>query len=53
MPKLEDVLEKVGPCKMVSKLDMIQGFHEIELDQGARDYIIFVRQYGIEECLLV
>ena len=33
MPMLEDVLEKVGPCKIVSKLDMSQSFHQIEVDR--------------------
>ena len=46
MPTLEDVLEKVGPCKIVSKLDMSQGFHQIEVDQGSRDYTTFVTQSG-------
>ena len=35
MPTLEYVLEKVGPCKIVPKLDMSQGFHQIEVDQGS------------------
>ena len=55
MPILEDVLEKVGPCKIVFKLDMSQGFHQIEVDQGSRNYTRFVTQYGhigIEECPL-
>ena len=47
MPTLEDVLENVGPCKVVSKLDMSQGFHQIEVDQGSRNYTTFVTQYGI------
>ena len=46
MPTLEDVLVKVWPCKIVSKLDMSQGFHQIEVDQGSRDYTTFVTQYG-------
>ena len=46
MPTLEAVLEKVGPCKIVSKLDMSQSFHQIEVDQGSRDYTTFVTQYG-------
>ena len=46
MPTLEDVLERVGPCKIVSKLDMSQTFHQIEVDQESRDYTMFVTQYG-------
>ena len=44
MPTLEDVLEKVGPCKVVS--NMSQGFHQIEVDQRSRDNTTFVTQYG-------
>ena len=36
----------MGPCKILSKLDMSQGFHQIEVDQGSRDYTTFVTQYG-------
>ena len=46
MPTLVDVLKKVGPCKIVSKLDMSQGFHHIEVDQGSRDFTTSVTQYG-------
>ena len=45
MPMLKDVLEKVGACKIVSKLDMSQGFHQIEVDQRSREYTTFVTQY--------
>jgi len=46
IPMLENVLEKMGKCKVVFRLDISQGFHQIEVDPGSRDFTTFVTKYG-------
>ena len=41
IPTVDEVLEEMNGSKLFSKLDMIMGFHQIELEEESRDITTF------------
>jgi len=46
MPELSDIMARVGQCKVLSKMDLAQGFHQITVEPGSRDKTTFVCPFG-------
>ena len=46
MPKLEDVINKLGKAKYLSKLDLTKGFWQIPLSNGAKAKSAFITPFG-------
>ena len=46
MPKLEDIINKLGRAKYLSKLDLTQGFWQIPLTNKAKEKSAFVTPFG-------
>lgn len=46
MPKIDDVLHKIGKAKWVSKIDLTKGFYQLSLDEDAKQKSVFVTPFG-------
>ena len=46
LPSLQVILEKAGNCRVLSKLDLTAGFHQIEMDNSSSDMTIFISPIG-------
>jgi len=44
--QLDDILGLVGKAKVLSKLDLQSGFHQIPLEEDSRDFTTFVTPWG-------
>ena len=46
MPKLDDIFNKLGKAKFISKIDCTKGFWQIPLEQSAKERSAFVTPFG-------
>ena len=46
MVTMEEILEKVGSCGCLSKLDLSKGFHQIGIEEESREKTAFVTPFG-------
>ncbi len=46
MPKIEEILNKLGNAKYLTKVDLTKGFWQIPLDESAKEKSAFVTQFG-------
>jgi hypothetical protein len=46
LPRIDDMLEKLGGAKYFSSLDLTSGFWQVPLDEESREYTAFVTQNG-------
>ena len=46
IPTLPSILDKVGHAKVLSKIDLTSGFHQIQVEPGSRDYTTFLSPKG-------
>lgn len=46
LPRIEDILDQLGRAKYFSCLDLMSGFHQIELDRESRDITSFSTENG-------
>ncbi len=46
IPKLEEMVSKVGRAKVLSKLDLTKGFHQIKVKEEDRDKLTFSCPFG-------
>ena len=46
MPLIEDLLDQVGDCGYLSKLDLSEGFYQIPIKEQDRDKTAFCSPYG-------
>ena len=47
IPTTKEMLTGLQGAKVFSKLDLKQGFHQIELDEGSRDVTTFITPFGL------
>ncbi len=47
IPGLEEMLERVGSGRVLSKVDPAKGFHQVEVEAKDREKTSFVRPFGI------
>ena len=46
LPRIDDILDQLGRAKFFSVLDLISGFHQIELDENSRNITSFSGEQG-------
>ena len=46
MGTLEEILERVGSCQIMSKLDLAKGFYQVEVDSRSREKTAFICCFG-------
>jgi len=46
LPRIDDILDQLGRAKYFSCLDLMSGFHQIELEKGSRDITSFSTSNG-------
>lgn len=46
LPRIDDILDQLGRAKYFSCLDLVSGFHQIELSEESRDITSFSTQQG-------
>lgn len=46
MPKLEEIINKLGKAKYISKLDLTKGYWQIPLSEAAQEISAFVTSFG-------
>ena len=46
LPRIDDILDELGRAKYFCNLDLISGFHQIELDENSRDITSFSSDQG-------
>ena len=46
LPRIDDILDQLGRAKYFSCLDLMSGFHQIELDENSRDLTSFSTNEG-------
>ncbi|GBG60263.1 hypothetical protein CBR_g4216 [Chara braunii] len=53
LPRIDDLLERLGGAKFFSKLDLKSGYHQLEIRQEDRYYTAFKTRYGHLEWLVM
>lgn len=46
LPRIDDILDQLGRAKLFSCLDLLSGFHQIELEKSSRDITSFSSSQG-------
>ena len=46
MPRIDEILDKVGSAKYITTLDLTKGFYQIPLNEQSRDCTSFVTAFG-------
>jgi len=46
LPRIDDILDQLGGAKYFSCLDLMSGFHQIELEKSSRDITSFSASNG-------
>ncbi len=41
LPSLREIHDKVGPCSVLSKLDLTAGFHQVKMEDGSSKFTTF------------
>ncbi|XP_066969245.1 uncharacterized protein [Macrobrachium rosenbergii] len=50
LPRIEDCLDRIGPAKFITKLDLLKGYWQVPLSDRARKISAFVTPFGLYEC---
>ena len=46
MPTLEEILERVGSCSVLTKLDLAKGYYQVKVDELSKEYTAFISPFG-------
>ena len=46
MPTLEEILEWVGPCGVLSKLDLAKGYYQVKMAESSCQYTAFISPFS-------
>ncbi|XP_068237201.1 uncharacterized protein [Palaemon carinicauda] len=47
MPRVEDIIDNVAKFPFLSKIDLLKGYYQIELDKDSRNIAAFVTPHGL------
>ena len=47
MPRIEELIETVGPAKIISTMDLAKGYWQIPMDEGSKDKTAFTTPFGL------
>ncbi|XP_062569214.1 uncharacterized protein LOC134231291 [Saccostrea cucullata] len=53
VPRINDILEKVGKAKYLSHFDLVKGYWQVPLSKDSREKSAFVTPYGLYEFLVM
>ena len=53
LPRVIDCLDQIGNAKFISKIDLLKGYWQVPLSEGAREVSAFVTPSGAYECLVM
>jgi transposase InsO family protein len=46
MPRIDDLIDRIGQAKYLTKIDLSQSFHQIALDEQSRQFTSFCTPFG-------
>ena len=49
MPRIEELIDTVGPARVISTLDLAKGYWQIPVDEISRDKTAFTTPFGLYE----
>ena len=49
MPRIEELIDTIGPAQVISTLDLAKGYWQIPMDQGSKDKTAFTTPFGLYE----
>ena len=49
MPRIEELIDTVGPARVISTLDLAKGYWQIPVDEGSKDKTAFTTPFGLYE----
>ena len=52
MPTLDEILERVGPCAVLTKLDLAKGYYQVKVEESSRELTAFISPFGLLVCRL-
>lgn len=47
LPKIDDLLEKIGAAKYITTLDLCKGYWQVPLEESSRQYTAFQTPVGL------
>ena len=47
MPRIEELIDTIGPAQVISTLDLAKGYWQIPMDQGSKDKTTFTTPFGL------
>lgn len=47
LPKIDDLFARIGDCKIFSKLDLTEAYHQLKLDTQAQKYTVINTKWGL------
>ena len=48
-PRIEELIDTIGPAQVISTLDLAKGYWQIPVDQGSKDKTAFTTPFGLYE----
>ena len=46
MATLDEIVERVGQCKVLSKIDLAKGYYQVRVAAGSKEKTAFISPYG-------
>ena len=53
LPRVDDLVDSVGQCQFISKIDLLKGYHQIPLTERAQLISAFVTPFGLYQYLVM
>ena len=53
MPRVDDILDALNGCRVFSKIDLQQGYHQVAIEAGHEFKTAFATKWGLYEYLVV
>ena len=50
LPRIDDLLHRVGRARIYSKIDMQSGFHQVPMESSSVEYTTFSLSEAVEGC---
>jgi len=47
MPRIEDALDKIGPAKVITTLDLVKWYWQVPLSPESKELTVFTTSFGL------